>query len=220
MKDRRHLTMLLLLVASVFLCLVSCGVPTYLIPDTTKITKISDSKDKIQFSVQYSAPSEDPSKDSVGLLLLYYLGDSTNSASSSINSKFLSKYRPTKYDGSSIPLSDNTTVLSYTYSDISYDIYALEINSEHVNAPFYDLTIDDNPAYLTIELEYDEDARVIELRCAEDPTLDTVFTLYENFPALDTNTLHIYAAISVQSSNYSNIYWSDLQYAGPINSMD
>ena len=216
MKDRRHLTMLILLVASVFLCLVACGVPTYLIPDTAKIARISNDKTEINFTVQYSAPSEDPSKDSVGLLILYYLGDSTNSASSSINGKFLNAYRPTKYDGISIPLSDNTTVLSYTYSDISYDIYALEINSEHVNAPYYDLTLKDNPETLTIKLTYDDDLRVIFLECAEDQTLNRVFTLYENFPALDTNTLHIYAAISVQSTNYSNIYWSDLQYAGPI----
>ena len=216
MKDRRHLTMLILLVASVFLCLVACGVPTYLIPDTAKIARISNDKTEINFTVQYSAPSEDPSKDSVGLLILYYLGDSTNSASSSINGKFLNTYRPTKYDGISIPLSDNTTVLSYTYSDISYDIYALEVNSEHVNAPYYDLTLKNNPETLTIKLTYDDDLRVIFIECAEDPTLNRVFTLYENFPALDTNTLHIYAAISVQSTNYSNIYWSDLQYAGPI----
>ena len=220
MKDRRHLTMLILLVASVFLCLVACGVPTYLIPDTAKVSKISDSKDKIEFSVQYSAPSEDPSKDSVGLLLLYYLGDSTNSASSSINGKFLNAYRPTKYDGISIPLSDNTTVLSYTYSDISYDIYALEINGAHVNAPFYNMKLDSNPTTLTLYLTYYDATRTLILTCKEDSSLEITFTLYEDFPPLDTNTLHIYGAISVQSPNYSNIYWSELGYAGPINSMD
>ena len=216
MKSRRHLTMLLLLVASVFLCLVSCGVPTYLIPDTTKITKISNDKTELKFRLQYSSPSDDPSKDSVGLLLLYYLGDSTNSASSSINNKFLSAYRPSKYDGYTINLSDNTTVLSYTYSEIKYDIYALEMDGVHVNAPYYDMFIDDNPATYTITLSYDDTRREITLTCDEDETLDRTFTLYENFPALDTNTLHIYGAMSVQSSNYSNIYWSDLQYAGPI----
>ena len=216
MKSRRHLTILLLLVASVFLCLVACGVPTYLIPDTAKITRISDDKTLMKFSVQYSAQSEDPSKDRVGLLLLYYLGDSTNSASSSINNKFLTTYRPTKYDGYSINLSDDSTVLSYTYSEIKYDIYALEMFGEHVNAPYYDLPIVNNPAYYTFELSYDDTARAISLSCAEAPSLNRVFTLYEDFPPLDTNTLHIYAAISVQSTNYSNIYWSDLQYAGPI----
>ena len=216
MKSRRHLTILLLLVASVFLCLVGCGVPTYLIPDTAKISKISEDKTTLRFSVQYGSQSDDPSKDSVGLLLLYYLGDSTNSASSSINNKFLTTYRPSKYDGYSINLSDNTTVLSYTYSDISYEIYAMEMFGSHVNAPYYDMPMSSSPVYYTIELSYDDDTRDISLSCAENPSLNRVFTLYEDFPPLDTNTLHIYGAISVQSTNYSNIYWSDLQYAGPI----
>lgn len=216
MKSRRHLSILVLLVASVFLCLVACGVPTYLIPDISKVSRISNDKTTLKFSVQYSSQSEYPSKDSVGLLLLYYLGDSTNSAISSINNKFLSAYRPSKYDGYSINLSDDTAVLSYTYSDISYEIYAMEIDGSHVNAPFYNMSIGNNPAFYTIELSYDDSVREISLSCAEDPGLDRVFTLYEDFPPLDVNTLHVYGAISVQSTNYSNIYWSDLQYAGPI----
>ncbi len=221
MKSRRHLS-ILLLVASVFLFLVSsCGIPTYIVPSRTTITKgtYDEENKKLTFGLTYSAESEDPSSDYVGLLLLFYLGDSTNSASTSINSKFSSQFKKSKYDGDFVTIKENTPVLSYTYSEIEYKIYAFEVGGNVISNPVYTLDIPDNPAVYNITLEYLKDEKKVKMYCSEIPLPEEGIELdfYDDFDVpIETSFIHIYGAMSVQSSNYSNIYWSDLQYCGFI----
>ena len=224
MKSRRHLS-ILLLVASVFLFLVSaCGIPTYLVPTTSTITKgtYDEYNNQLTFSVKYAADTEDFSADHVGLLLLFYLGDSTNSVSSSIVSKFSSQFKKSKYDGDFVSVKENTPVLSYTYSEIDYKIYAFEVEGKAVSNPSYTLDIIDNPANYSITLTYYKDEKSINLSCPQLPGVEFTLGFYDDFvfplseQGIDKTYIHIYGAISVQSSNYSNIYWSDLQYCGYI----
>ena len=85
MKGGRHLTVIALLVASVFLSLITaCGVPTYLVPDVASVYRDSYLMNVLDFTASYSAESVNPSADKVGLILLYYRGDSTNSAGTTI----------------------------------------------------------------------------------------------------------------------------------------
>ena len=221
MKSRRHLS-ILLLVASVFLFLVSsCGIPTYLVPTTATISKgtYDESSNQLTFSVKYAADTEDFSADHVGLLLLFYLdsvGADTNNESN-IKSKFSSQYKKSKYDGDFVAIKDNAPILDYTVNEKQYKIYAFEINGQAVSNPNYTLEIIDNPASYSITLEYLKES--INLTCDKLPGVEYKLGFYDDFKIPDENNntyILVYGAISVQSSNYSNIYWSDLQYCGYI----
>ncbi len=217
MKGGRHLTVIALLVASVFLCLVTaCGVPSYLVPDVASVSRDSYLMNVLDFKASYSAESANPSADKVGLILLYYRGDSTNSAGSSVINTFNSKYRPSNYDGYPISVSSNTPLFKVTSGDVDYDVYGFDISYEPVSAPYYTYGIADNPAQYSFRMTYDDISRSVALDYENDTVVDKVLTLYEGFPALDTSYIHVFGAISVQSPNYSNIYWSKLQYIGPI----
>lgn len=214
--------MIFIVAASVFLCLlVSCGIPTYLIPTVASITRGQSSEvfEDI-FTLHYESDSESASSDQVGLLLLYYVGDSTNSAKSSVNSQFKSKYRPTQYDGNYVDVQENTPVLSYKSSDTTYELYAFETGSGVVGAPLYTLQIPDNNANYTIKLTYNDTTKAAQLECRRsDDTFVESKTLYfdDSFELTgELNFVHVWGTISVQGKNYSNLYWSDLQYCGSL----
>lgn len=230
MKSRRHLS-ILLLVASVFLFLVSsCGIPTYIVPTTSSINSGTyvEADNTLSFSVKYAADTEDFSADHVGLLLLYYLdsvGADTNN-SSNIKSKFSSQYKKSKYDGDFVTIKDNTPIFDYTVSDTQYKVYAFEIDGKAVSNPSYTLEIIENPAAYSISLEYNKDEKSVYLTCPQLPGLEYKLDFYKDFvfpyndQGINKNYILIYGALSVQSSNYSNIYWSDLQYCGYIHQLD
>ncbi len=214
MRIRRHQTIIALLVASVFLYLFSsCGVPTYLIPDSDKITRTSNLLNEISFTVNYKASSVDPSKDHVGLLLLYYIGDSTNDAGPTVINSFTAKYRPSIYDAYPVSISDNAELYTVTVGGMDYNVYAFEIDGSHVNAPDYTDGHTGVSSIYSYDLTYDDTYRTLVL---DDGSSTKTLTLFDGFPPLDTSYIHVFGAISVQSPNYSNIYLSKLQYIGPI----
>lgn len=218
MKSRRHPFIAVIAMASVFLCLLaSCGIPTYLTEVSATITASNDST----FALYYDSESVSADSDKVGLLLLYYIGDSTNSAKSSVNTQFKNKFRPTQYDGSTVNAEANTPVLTYNSSNnTTYEFYAFETGSGVVEAPLYTYQIQDNPAYLSVELTYDETHKTIDMVVKNSLLVviaEQTLILHDDFqPSLDNNYIHIYGAVSVQGKNYSNIYWSDLQYCGSL----
>ena len=218
MKSRRHPFIAVIAMASVFLCLLaSCGVPRYLTDVTTTLTPSGDST----FNLYFNSDSDSPDADKVGLFLIYYICDSNNTVSlSTLNTQFKNKYRPTQYDGSTVNAEANTPVLKYNSSNTSYEFYAFETGSGVVEAPLYTYQIQDNPAYLSVELTYDETHKTIDMVVKNSLLVviaEQTLILHDDFqPSLDNNYIHIYGAVSVQGKSYSNIYWSDLQYCGSL----
>jgi hypothetical protein len=156
----------------------------------------------------------------VGLLLLYYVGDSTNSAKSSVNTQFKNKFRPTQYDGITVNVEADTPVLSYKSSDTNYEFYAFETGSGVVQAPLYTYQIDDNPANYSVSFTYNSSSKTVDM-VVRNSLLSVIaeetLSLHDDFePTLDNNYVHIWGAVSVQGKSYSNIYWSDLQYCASL----
>ena len=217
MRSRRHPFIELIAMASVFLCLItSCGIPTYLTEVNATITASNAST----FSLHYDSESVSADSDKVGLLLLYYIGDSTNSAKSSVKTQFKNKFRPTQYDGSTVNAEADTPVLTFNSSNTTYDFYAFETGSGVVEAPLYTWQIQDNPGNYSVELTYDETQKTVNMT-VKNSLLVTVseitLVLHDDFePSLENNYIHIFGAVSVQGKSYSNIYWSDLQYCGSL----
>ena len=209
--------MIFIVAASVFLWLAaSCGIPTYLTEVNAKITSNADPS----FSIHYDSESVSKDSDQVGLLLLYYVGDSTNSAKSSVNTQFKNKFRPTQYDGITVNVEADTPVLSYKSSDTNYEFYAFETGSGVVQAPLYTYQIDDNPANYSVSFTYNSSSRTIDM-VVRNSLLSVIaeetLSLHDDFePTLDNNYIHIWGAVSVQGKSYSNIYWSDLQYCASL----
>ena len=210
--------MILVVAASVFLCLAaSCGIPTYLTEVNAKITSNADPS----FSIHYDSESVSKDTDRVGLLLLYYVEDSSaNSAKNLVNTQFNTKYRPTQYDGITVNVEADTPVLSFKSSDSNYEFYAFETGSGVVQAPLYTYQIDDNPANYSVSFEYEASTKNIEMKVKNSLLVDietVTLSLHDDFePTLDNNYIHIFGAVSVQGKSYSNIYWSDLQYCASL----
>ncbi len=220
------------MVASVFLTLLvllaSCGVPTYIVP-TVKFTQGSSADQTTSFTVSYSSDSSGSGcVDKIGLLLVYYHDDSSNANSekSRIPSNFKSTYITSTYDGRVVYLSDiDDPVVSYTNNDVEYNAYAFTLNGFVVEAPYYtylstaglDNTADglDNTADVTlnIELTYDNDEKSVKLQ--DDSTL-FYLGFDSNFNPSENEYIRVFAAISVQSDNYSNLFWSPLTYVGAM----
>lgn len=225
MKTRRHSSITLLMVASVFLTLLalltSCGVPTYIVP-TVKFTQVSSADQTTSFTVSYSSDSSVAgSVDKIGLLLVYYLDDSSNANSekSRIPSNFKSTYITATNDGRVVYLSDiDDPVVNYTYNNVEYNAYAFTLNGSVVEAPYYTYLSTaglDNTADVTlnIELTYDNDEKSVKLQ--DDSTL-FYLGFDSNFDPSENEYIRVFAAISVQSDNFSNLFWSPLTYVGAM----
>ena len=214
MKNRRHSAILALLLTSVFLCLITaCGVPTYIIP-TVNVSNISSGDLTDSFTLSYS--SESLGTDGrVGLLLLYSIEDTTPVKQSALISKFKSSYSPTQYDGVPISVSDNESVVSATIASSDYNLYALyDSTSRAVSAPDYSHAMDNSGAFsYLIKLKYDKRDSSLHLKIGDSG--EDVLYFASSFPPT-SNYIGLYAAVSVQSPNYSNIYWSSLFFVGYI----
>ena len=214
--------MIFIVAASVFLCLLaSCGIPTYLTEVNAKITSNADPS----FSIHYDSESESKDTDKVGLLLLYYVENSANSAKNLVNTQFKNKFRPTQYDGITVNVEADTPVLSFkTSDDINYELYAFETGSGVVQAPLYTYQIDDNPANYSVSFEYNSSSKTVNMVVKNSllaVIAEETLSLHDDFePSIENSYIHIFGAVSVQGKSYSNIYWSDLQYCASLQVYD
>ena len=211
MRSRRHTSKFILAVASVFLLLVvSCGIPTYIVPKVT-FSSVSSGNNSDSFTVAYN--SSDPLGDSgrVGLLLLYYIDGTTpqssGSAVTAISSKFKDQFVPTEYNGANVDVTEGTPVL--TSGDIN--VYAFKKNGSVISDPDYTILLPNS----------DDFSRDVKLVYYNGDILLTIGDLQVATLGLDSatvvdNYIAIYAAVSVKSNDYTNHYWSKLQYVGYI----
>lgn len=218
MKSRRRISIILLITASVFLCLiVSCGIPTYIVP-TVNFTKGSTTESSTTFSVSYNGDAVgDYGK--VGLIILYYPDKAVvdSSDSTKIISKFSSKYKVSTYDGIVIDVKANEPVFDIitanTETGAGY-VYAFGLEGKAVESPTYTHAMSTAGDFnSSISLTYADGVIQISVDGAEE---STYLTIDDDINLSTTPCLNIYAAISVQSSQYSNIFWSSLSSVGTI----
>ena len=138
--------MILLMAASVFLfILVSCGIPTYIVP-TVSFTKGTTTNPSMAFSINYKGDSVGE-YGKVGLILLYYPDTAVidSSDSSKIVSKFSSDYKVSTYDGVVMDVKEDEPVFEITTSNTetgSGKIYAFELEGKAVESPTYTFALD------------------------------------------------------------------------------
>lgn len=210
MKSRRLWSVLLIvLMASVFF--ISCGIPTYLVPDASV-----DKKTSTSFSIKYkSENSGNANADNIGLLLFYCIEKESSSPiqDSNVKAWFKTNIRPNEYDGSSFNIEDDVIGTFEDTSKESHNIYCFKINKKYVSAPSYCLKLNDQsgPIDWTVDWSYDSASKTLSL--AEQ---GSAFTLNLERTDNEAGKLVLFGAISVQSKNYSNIYWSDLKRIAEI----
>ena len=220
MKSRRRTSIILLMATSVFLCLLmSCGIPTPLVP-TIDFTKGSTTSSSSTFSVSYKGDAVgDYGK--VGLIILYYPYESSSVDSqddSKIRSTFSSKYRVSNIDGVFIDVTEGSPLYEITDSqkETAY-VYAFEIEGKAVESPTYTLALSTTGDFISsITINYDSETNCFELQL--DDSLPPInLTLDDDISLSETPYLHLYAALTAQSSQYSNLFWSELKCVGGIN---
>ena len=222
MKSRRRISIALLIAASVFLCLLeSCGIPTYIVPTVT-FTKGTTSSSSTTFTVAYKGDAVGD-YGIVGLIIMYYPDKAVvdSSDSSKIVSKFSSNYKGSTYDGVVIDVRDNEPVFdittTQTESGTGY-VYAFELNDRAVESPAYTLAMSTAGDFSSsIKLEFVDDEGVGKIKMSVDgEEQSTYLTIDDDINLSMSSYLNIYAALSVQSSQYSNIFWSSLSSVGAI----
>ena len=209
MKSRRRLSIFMLMAASVFLSLaVSCGIPKYITP-TVSITKNSVTAGL--FNVSYKGDGVGDS-GKVGLLLIYYPDYADSTESDKIKSKFKSTYKVSTYDGIIVTVEDNASLYDFikTDSEVGY-VYAFELDGKAVEAPSYTFSLPTAGDFSSaIMLEYSSEDGTFKMT-VDGVVQDVPLTMSE-----EADRITVFAALSVQSSQYSNLYWSDLFNLGNI----
>ncbi len=226
----RHRLALILIIAttvSVFLCLTSCGIPTYWQPSKSSvISKSSSSSDsEIKFNVNVNFYSDDTGSNApkIGLALLYVYSDTqyTSGFSSELVKEFNTNYRGTIPNGVSTLTSEpDTAIWTFTVSDVTYNVYAFD---GAISAPNYNFDLSSNTDISkSFSLKLASEVDKVEMYV--DDTLDSTLSFgleSSNLSKLQNSSyIHVYAAISAQGSNYSNIYWSDLTYVGSFSAFN
>ncbi|MBO4394186.1 MAG: hypothetical protein J5800_07580 [Spirochaetales bacterium] len=222
MKSRRRISIALLIAASVFLCLLaSCGIPTYIVPTVT-FKKGTTTSASTTFTVTYKGDAVgDYGK--VGLIIMYYPDKAVvdSSDSSKIVSKFSSNYKVSTYDGVVIDVRKNEPVFDITTTQTESgtgSVYAFELDEKAVESPTYTLSMSTSGDFSSsIKLELIDDEGVGKIKMYVDgEEQGTYLTIDDDINLSITSYLNIYAALSVQSSQYSNIFWSSLSSVGAI----
>ncbi len=211
MRSRRHTSKIILAVASVFLfLLVSCGIPTYIVPKVS-FSNVKSGDNAESFTVAYSCSDSLGDSGRVGLLLLYHIEETTPPSRSAITSKFKSQFVPSEYNGANVDVTEGTPVL--TSEDIN--VYAFTKNGMIVSDPLYSRempTSDDFSASFSLDYDSINGDIIMYVGGAYVGTLG----FDPNTEINDGNYIGIYAAVSVKSNSYTNHYWSDLKFVGYI----
>ena len=152
-------------------------------------------------------------------MLLYSIEDTTPVKQSTLISKFKNSYSPTQYDGVPISASDNEAVVTATVSSTDYKLYPLYPSSTRsISAPDYSHAMDTSGAFTNeVRIEYDSVNTVARLYI---DGIDKGNLYFASSVPPTSNYIGLYAAVSVQSPSYSNIYWSSLFFVGYIKVSD
>ena len=207
MRSRRHTSMFILAVASVFLFFaVSCGIPTYIVPKVS-FSSVSSGNNADSFTVAYNCSDSLGDSGRVGLLLLYHIEETTPPSRSAITSEFKKQFVPTEYNGANVDVTEGSPVLTAS----SINVYAFEKNG---------LVITD-PDYTVLLPNTDDFSRDVKLDYLDGKILLSIGGIQVETLTLDPSTevgnyIGVYAAVSVKSNNYTNHYWSDLKFVGYI----
>ena len=207
MRSRRHTSMFILAVASVFLFFaVSCGIPTYIVPKVS-FSSVSSGNNADSFTVAYNCSDSLGDSGRVGLLLLYHIEETTPPSRSAITSEFKKQFVPTEYNGANVDVTEGSPVLTAS----SINVYAFEKNG---------LVITD-PDYTVLLPNTDDFSRDVKLDYLDGKILLSIGGIQVETLTLDSSTevgnyIGVYAAVSVKSNNYTNHYWSDLKFVGYI----
>lgn len=231
MSYRHQSTIMLLIIVMVSVFLFSCGIPSYWEPSNeTVISKNSTNEtDTVSFNVavNYYEDQDGNNAPNIGLLLLYVYtntlhGSSNSSFDAALVKEFNSSYRGTIPNGlSTLRALNNTPVWSFIYDEETFYLYAFtDANGDAVKAFQYNKEISNTESFstqYTLKLK-ETKTEGVELYVENSTTADCSlrFGLNDsNLRDLDESSyIHVYAAISAQGDNYSNLYWSNLVYVG------
>ncbi|MBP5163398.1 MAG: hypothetical protein ILP16_10555 [Spirochaetales bacterium] len=209
MRSRRHTSKIILTVASVFLFfLVSCGIPTYIVPKVS-FSNVKSGNNAESFTVAYNCSDSLGDSGRVGLLLLYHTEQTTPPSRSAITSKFKSQFVPSEYNGANVDVTEGEPVL--TASDIN--VYAFRKNGSVITDPDYTTLLSNSDDFSRdVALAYQDGT--INLSIGGMPI--STLSLDPATEIGDGQYIGIYAAVSVKSNSYTNHYWSDLKFVGYI----
>lgn len=209
MNSRRHNAIILLIMASVFFFLSGCGIPTYYVPKTAELKPKNESESEgINFTLTYEGIED---SIHVELLLLYCSNSDNSDISNKIKKAFENTYIQNQIDG--IPLiEDNGKV---TLGGI--DVYIFKsADSNPSGAQNYTYKIDEDGSYsFNLKCENKDGSTSATLTCSESPSTHGEVKL--TFNRALSNEIHVFGAINVQPERqYSNVYWTKLEYLGVI----
>ena len=209
MRSRRHTSKIILAVASVFLFfLVSCGIPTYIVPKVS-FSNVKSGDNAESFTVAYSCSDSLGDSGRVGLLLLYHIEQTTPTSRSAITSKFKSQFVPSEYNGANVDVTEGEPVLNA--NDIN--VYAFRKNGSVITDPDYTTLLSNSDDFSRdVALAYQDGAISLSIGGIPISTL----SLDPATEVGDSQYIGIYAAVSVKSNSYTNHYWSDLKFVGYI----
>ncbi len=208
------------MVASVFLSflLLSCGIPTYFDPDAEfAITNRTAVDNGATFTMSFTTDSTtdtDADEDSCGLLLLYYYGDSSLNSQDQdkIISAFASSYKTPQEIVDPSSIDDPVITCKSADGESTFEVYAFTNAGSVISAPDYNLDLD-------ITEDYDVDVTLAYADSVVTYTDDyTTFELgFDSETKLEKDKyIYVFAAVSAQGQNFSNLYWTKLKYAGYI----
>lgn len=209
MRSRRHTSKIILAVASVFLfILVSCGIPTYIVPKIS-FSNVKSGDNAESFTVAYNCSDSLGDSGRVGLLLLYHIEQTTPTSRSAITSKFKSQFVPSEYNGANVDVTEGEPVLNA--NDIN--VYAFRKNGSVITDPDYTTLLSNSDDFSRdVALAYHDGAISLSIGGMPISTL----SLDPATEVGDSQYIGIYAAVSVKSNSYTNHYWSDLKFVGYI----
>lgn len=255
MKNRCRLGLILILIitASIF---VSCGFPNYFYLDQKRISfRNTDSSQKLDNETNFSLnitsnPTADGDLNKLetgpGLLLLYYINDSSITPySSDFQSLFKSQFQGTNKLGISSGSNNEDSVpfLVHKTSDMNLNLCAFYKNSALAKNPNFHLNLDrrteeGNINYkFKLMLDTDQTLKLYYTNNSEITEEDSFVTLtrFNNLPFDNTGIsslvdadynpdiikvgeyyIHIYAATTCQVGSFTNPFWSDLKHVGYI----
>ncbi len=211
MRSRRHTSKIILAVASVFLFfLVSCGIPTYIVPKIS-FSNVKSGNNAESFTVAYNCSDSLGDSGRVGLLLLYGIYGSTPQSSDykPIETQFKKMFVPSEYNGANVDVTEGEPVLNA--NDIN--VYAFRKNGSVITDPDYTTLLSNSDDFSRdVALAYQDGAISLSIDRMPISTL----SLDPATEVGDSQYIGIYAAVSVKSNSYTNHYWSDLKFVGYI----
>ena len=211
MRSRRHTSKIILAVASVFLfLLVSCGIPTYIVPKVS-FSNVKSGDNAESFTVAYNCSDSLGDSGRVGLLLLYGIYGSTPQSSDykPIETQFKKMFVPSEYNGANVDVTEGEPVLNA--NDIN--VYAFRKNGSVITDPDYTTLLSNSDDFSRdVALAYQDGAISLSIDRMPISTL----SLDPATEVGDSQYIGIYAAVSVKSNSYTNHYWSDLKFVGYV----